>query len=389
MTTARNLIVLIPGFLGFDRFGDFSYFRTTVGDALRSGFAALPSKPLVPISAVTTDPAGSLQSRQEQLIEQLHAFLKQRPGVCLHLVGHSTGGLDAELLLCKPLLSPSSQVRQRAAAVLPAIGSITTIASPLAGTSISDAPIARLFAVHGVGDFFQALRSKLLFRAPAVLFDFGVDLLSLLKTDAAVADLLHGTLYGGDQLARYVLNLILRRSLAVDLSPSAVAAVLGKLSPLPASQTVPRIRVVTVARVERRPTPAGKLFQDFYDSTAQAARDDDPSARAAAAVLTAGLRDGTLKVISGASMPTQINFRDNDGIVNSVRQLFPDSFVPRNLELSRVAALVVADHIDVVGYFEGKNGQPNGFLSSGSDFREREFSALYRAIAAHIAPALK
>jgi hypothetical protein len=389
MTTARNLIVLIPGFLGFDRFGDFSYFRATVGDALRSGFAALPEKPIVPINAVTTDPAGSLRSRQEQLIDQLHAFLVQRPGVCLHLVGHSTGGLDAELLLCEPLLSASAKARQRAAAVLPAIGSITTIAAPLAGTSISDAPIARLFAVHDAADLLEALRSKLLFRAPSVLLDLGVDLLSLVTSDAALAELLHGTLYGGDQLARYVLNLILRRSLAVDLSPKAVAAVLQKSSPLPAAQAVPRIRVVTVARVERRPTPAGRLFQDFYDSTAEAARDDDPAARVTAAALSAGMRDGSLKVISGAPLPTQLSFRDNDGIVNSARQLFPEPFMPRAAELSRIAALVVADHIDVVGYYEGKNGQPNGFLSSGSNFRDREFSALYHVIAARIAPALR
>jgi pimeloyl-ACP methyl ester carboxylesterase len=386
MTTAKNLIVLIPGFLGFDRFGDFSYFRATVGDALRSGFGALPGKPSAPISAVTTDPAGTLVERQEQLIEQLHAFVSQRPGVRLHLVGHSTGGLDAELLLCTPLLAQSAQRKQEATRVLPAIASITTLAAPLAGTSISDAPIARLFAVRGLADFLTALRSKLLFRAPGLWLDFGLDLLALVKTDAAVAQLLHGTLVDGGTVARYVLNLILRRSLAVDLSPQTIAALLRKVTGNARYIGVPRIRIVTVARAQPKPTAEGRLFQDFYDSTYRAAG-DDPSVHAAALALTQGIRTGTLKVIGSAPHPTAIDFRDNDGIVNSARQIFPDSFVPTNVELSRIAAIVVADHIDVVGYFEGKNGQPNGFLSSGSNFREPELSGVYAEIAKRIATA--
>jgi pimeloyl-ACP methyl ester carboxylesterase len=388
MTTAKNLIVLVPGFLGFDRFGDFSYFRASVGDALRSGFAALPGKPSVAINAVTTDPAGSLATRQEQLIEQLSAFQSQRPGVRLHLVGHSTGGLDAELLLCKPLLTTTKKRMQEAEAVLPAIGSITTIAAPLAGTSISDSPIARLFALKGVHAFLDALGSKLLFQAPGLLADFGFDLLSLAKTDAAVSQLLHGTLTDGDAFARYTLNLILRRSLAVDLSPKTISALLAKLSVQTAHARVPRIRVVTLARVERKTTPEGKLFQDFYDSTYKAARDDE-QVHASALLLEQGMRSGKLKVIGSPPAPATIDFRDNDGIVNTARQIFPSSFVPSEVELARVAAVVVADHIDVVGYYEGKDGKPNGFLSSGSNFRDAEFSAVYHEIAARMAPSLK
>jgi hypothetical protein len=161
---------------------------------------------------------------------------------------------------------------------------------------------------------------------------------------------------------------------------------LRKHAPNAAYAAVPRIRVVTVARLQRISTPEGKLFQDFYDSTYNAAR-ADASVLLAAASLESGVRAGTLKVISSSSPPVTIDFRDNDGIVNTARQLFPDWFSPPKVELSRVATVVVADHIDVVGYYEGKNGQPNGFLSSGSQFRDREFGALYREIAARIAAA--
>jgi hypothetical protein len=58
------------------------------------------------------------------------------------------------------------------------------------------------------------------------------------------------------------------------------------------------------------------------------------------------------------------------------------------LEVSRVAALVIADHIDVVGYFPGKDGRANGFLGSGSEFREPEFAQLYAAVAREIASSI-
>jgi hypothetical protein len=46
-----------------------------------------------------------------------------------------------------------------------------------------------------------------------------------------------------------------------------------------------------------------------------------------------------------------------------------------------VRALVVADHIDVVGYYPCKDERDNGFLSSGAKFRDPEFNQLNAAIA--------
>jgi hypothetical protein len=60
----------------------------------------------------------------------------------------------------------------------------------------------------------------------------------------------------------------------------------------------------------------------------------------------------------------------------------------RERELSRVVALVIADHLDVVGYFEGKSGAANGFLSSGSSFCDEDLAALYRAVAGEIRKAM-
>jgi hypothetical protein len=62
--------------------------------------------------------------------------------------------------------------------------------------------------------------------------------------------------------------------------------------------------------------------------------------------------------------------------------------------LDEVAALVVADHLDIVGGFPmddlvlDEGAIANGFLNSGSLFRPEQFSALYRSIARDIAGAI-
>lgn len=385
MTTASDLIVLIPGFLGYDRFGDFTYFKETVGDALRAGLADQGLSKGIAVTAVTTDPAGSLESRQASLVTQLSGLLERRPGVRLHLVGHSTGGLDAELLLRTPLLAPSLQ--KEADKVRPAIHSIVAIAAPLAGTSVSDTPIARFFALQSPADFLKALGSKLLYQLPGLLLHLGDSLAGLVRDDSAVAPLLNGLLHGTSSSSTFVLDLILRRSLATDLAPKRVASVLAEAREDPAYAHVHRARFITVARSVPKKTPASELFTLFYDSVRKAAK-DDPVTHALGAELQLLAEQRKLPVIGQGELPVPIDEKANDGIVNSARQLFALPAGKQELELARVKALVIADHLDVVGYFEGKNGQASGFLSSGSHFREPELDALYRAVAGEVGTAI-
>ena len=264
MTTASDLVVLIPGFLGYDRFGDFAYFKETVGDALRAGFDDHGIARGTAVAAVTTDPAGSLASRQASLVPQLHELLRRRPGARLHLVGHSTGGLDAELLLRTPLLTPG--VRDQANRVRPAVHFVVTIAAPLAGTTVSDAPIAKLFALQTPGDFVEALRSKLLFQAPSLLLELAVDVAGVLQNDKAVAPLLYGVLHGPGSASTFLLDLILRRALATDLSPERVRSVLAEAKEDAAYAHVHRARFVTVARSVPRDT-AGPADSSHISTT--------------------------------------------------------------------------------------------------------------------------
>jgi hypothetical protein len=92
-------------------------------------------------------------------------------------------------------------------------------------------------------------------------------------------------------------------------------------------------------------------------------------------------------IMSSATLPpAHIDAQTNDGVVNTVRQLIKPS------DPDELAALVIADHFDVLGYYDRgltvseldpreAASQVSGLLHSGSFFRDTEFFALYRKVA--------
>ncbi len=88
----RHHVYLIPGFFGFANFGDFRYFAH-VRDHLRDWLAArdVPAA----IHYAPTFPTASLRRRAGRLVEII-AETADGDGP-IHLIGHSTGGLDARL----------------------------------------------------------------------------------------------------------------------------------------------------------------------------------------------------------------------------------------------------------------------------------------------------
>lgn len=92
---AGSRVCLVPGFFGFTSSGALNYFyrvREKLGSALgRQGVAAR-------IVESAIQPTGSLRNRARWLLRQViesGGLEAER----LHFIGHSTGGLDARLLL--------------------------------------------------------------------------------------------------------------------------------------------------------------------------------------------------------------------------------------------------------------------------------------------------
>jgi triacylglycerol lipase len=88
-------VYLVPGFFGFTNFGELKYFAH-VKEALEHAFAERGVKAFV--ERVKTSPTASLPVRTGMLLHEIAATARDDE-LPIHLVGHSTGGLDARLLL--------------------------------------------------------------------------------------------------------------------------------------------------------------------------------------------------------------------------------------------------------------------------------------------------
>jgi pimeloyl-ACP methyl ester carboxylesterase len=140
-------VYLVPGMFG--RIGSFDYFGH-VRDAIESRYAARGRRAVCHVADV--HPTASIRRRADALMVQMleTAGDEQAP---VHLVGHSTGGLDARLLA-----SPTSRVlrdetmRPRCRALLERLASITTINTPHRGT-----PLAAFFATKSGQQALYAL----------------------------------------------------------------------------------------------------------------------------------------------------------------------------------------------------------------------------------------
>lgn len=90
----RHHVYLVPGFFGFANFGDFRYF-SHVREVLDAWARARGIE--LSIHYAPTSPTASLRTRAGKLAERISATAGAEGPI--HLVGHSTGGLDARLLV--------------------------------------------------------------------------------------------------------------------------------------------------------------------------------------------------------------------------------------------------------------------------------------------------
>ena len=100
--TVTDVVVLIPGYLGIEHLVGYHYFGGAVLQALRDELAAhRPGRAATTrFERIHIPPTLGLDRRQAALVQRLED-LRDKYGrdVEVHLVGHSTGGVDALLLL--------------------------------------------------------------------------------------------------------------------------------------------------------------------------------------------------------------------------------------------------------------------------------------------------
>lgn len=126
----RCYIYLIPGFFGFADLGGITYFHH-VREMLEERCALYGMDPEV--HYVSTVPTGSIRMRAAQLYHEVAATATE-PDWPIHLIGHSTGGLDARLFV-----SPNvSLLKTIEAEVLASrVKSVVSVATPHLGTPLA------------------------------------------------------------------------------------------------------------------------------------------------------------------------------------------------------------------------------------------------------------
>ena len=130
-------VYFAPGMFGFVQFGPFDYFgrlSSAVAEAFEDAGARAAT------FAVSVPPTASIRRRAAALA----AFVAETAGFDdgpIHLVGHSTGGLDARMVA-----SPTADlgVPEGKLSWLPRLRSVTTMVTPHFGT-----PLASFFARRG------------------------------------------------------------------------------------------------------------------------------------------------------------------------------------------------------------------------------------------------
>ncbi len=388
--TISDVVILIPGFLGFDRIGHFPYFANRVGAGLRGCLAGEVDLD-IPVIPIKTCPTESLANRQIALLHTLQE-IDYRLGAVerIHLVGHSTGGVDAYLLTGeKPLDVNSSwavldwhKTRQK-------IRTVITVASPHAGTCLALSPLARFFR-HPVWAINKSPSLAMIMSRLA--FSLHADEMALGAMVGAITDA------GG--AAAYMLNVLRSRTLVDDLRPQHLVTVHDHFVQDPDLRVLTR-SIVTMAgkqtpnySVGGRPPKTRRpdlFFKGMYDYTAGSGFDDaydDPGWVKAAVSLVKESLYGPKMIYNPCTKLRTITPMLNDGLVNTARQLIN----PNSKNSKELLALVVGDHIDVIGYYPRyaptsdvdntvrETQLRSGVLHSGSGFGDKQFFEMLRRI---------
>lgn len=383
-------LVLVPGFGGFDALGALRYYEGVTG--------VLERTPLV-LHYFPNLPTASVRTRAEQLL----AFLDERwrrkeihPGDEVHLVGHSTGGLDLrQLLLRYRELERAPGPRERSVLeVLGRIRSVQFLSTPQRGTNLvcrMNHPLARALLIRpllracfesvrglrerGTSESARLLRLALL-RGRRQESDNWID--ALLDTmegcysrEGAYPSALARASYF--ELLRWLLHMASDSSALSDLSPTR----LGDAPPSPAHEDDPEgerrflvehgIRYASIVTVAR--PRSGRWFDLFNRLHAFTAESPVPRL---------GQPQAVQKLLEPRSV-RMLSLADNDGLVNTLSQVWPDA---------ASCFLVDADHADVIGHFQADAaGDTHGsfkrydLLNSSSGFDALAFAALWTRIA--------
>ena len=377
MMRAADQVILVPGFFGFGSFGRPGRPHIVYFDHVIKAIVAARPELAGRVHVHEPPPMGSLESRvrtlQDAVLQRLGSALLRGEargrGPRIHLVGHSTGGVDARLL-ANPRYRFHGEDRALRTRLLQHLGTVVTLSAPHHGTPIAKSfmrglprlvlegmSIATIMAnagrvtqrlgLPGIGlayTLFQAVRPRPDVNGPVVDLLTGMD-----EETARQIERFRGMVMSDTRILR-------------DLAPERMAALNQRLGDHAA-------RLVEIVTVAPRPswTRGGLRSLDrravYALCHAGAARSDfRPRTFPRGPWIAARAPGSERELVEDAP-------RANDGIVPASSQTLG----------GRAARIVLADHLDVIGHFEGRWNTT--LFKSGAGFGQREFAELWRFVA--------
>jgi pimeloyl-ACP methyl ester carboxylesterase len=314
---------------------------------------------------VATLPAGGLKARQRALLDSLRELdRKLGGGERFHLLGHSAGGVDSQLLTSETSLA-NEPWAPADLGVCERIASVTTIAAPHWGTSLAQSALGR-FARDPVQNWTE------LPSAARVLWDF-VRQLPRQTVAWQVVTEAHASL---PEATKFLLEFVKHRELVDDLDPVKMEA-LRKTHP--PTRRVPLKSFVTVVPADAIAS-SDPFFADLYKNTSV----DAPAGSPVVDECIQLLRRRSEPIIGSRSAGT-LDARSSDGVVNTGRQMLD----PSNPD--ELGGIVVGDHGDVLGHYDRQDALVpgrslnTGVFHSGAGFGDDQFFELYSRAAQAIA----
>jgi hypothetical protein len=363
-------IYLVPGFFGFARLGEFTYFHF-VQQALEAEMARLGVR--AQVIPVETLPTASIVRRGRRLLETIVAHEWEKADA-IHLLGHSTGGLDARMMTA-PHVELDRSLPQ--GEVLRRVRNVLTLATPHFGT-----PIAGFFTT-AYGKNLLELLSLLTVRAatpvPAEALSLGFRLVRRFEgtigiNDSVLGQLSEALLADFTPDRREAVRAFMRQvrgdqGALIQLNPEGMdlfnASIhdhpeIRYLSFISAAPPPPRVPPPETA-INPRAAIGYVLYRFMWDNTA-AAHPNYPYQS-----LT---EDAQAAYEEALRVP--LTAQTNDGVVPS-----------RSMLWGECLGAVRGDHLDVVGHFGRASAQRPAadWFKSGAGFGEASFIGLYRQIA--------
>jgi triacylglycerol lipase len=365
-------VLLVPGFFGFGKLGDIAYFNG-VREKLAQSFARLGIG--AEIIELTTLPTASIRERAARVVEAL-AEVAVRGGP-IHIIGHSTGGLDARLAL-----APTASLPTRVTFDRPEerVQSLITVSCPHFGTPaatfFSGALGRRLLRV-GTRYLIWLLSHRFLLRLTLALGYFVVKLRDPFGKRRGTFDEFKEKLFDdfSDDRRRALLEFLEHvgkdQSLLFQLTPAGCDL-------LNACTADPKVRYGSV--VTRAPAVTWRsLLRSTWDLYTQLMHPlygflRFVVSRGESRVIPPPVPAQEAKLVEAyGELPSA---RDNDGLVPTNSQVWGE-----------LIHATVADHLDVVGKFGSLEGTTwaGDWIPSYSGFDAARFEALWDDVARFIA----